>query len=68
MFLIVGRVGDLVQMTPDGGLRLIGLCPNNGVEPVASFADVSVPSEEIYGAGAEAQELRHPRVVVVVLG
>ena len=68
VFLIVGRVGDLVQMTPDGGLWLVGLCPNNGVETVASFADVSVPSEEIYSAGAEAEELRDPRVVVVVLG
>ena len=33
----------------------------------AAFADVGVATEEIHRAGAEAEQLRHPRVVVVLL-
>ena len=67
MFLVIVRIGDLVQMTADGRLRLVGFRPDHGVESVASFADVGVAAEEIHRAGAEAEQLRHPGVVIVGL-
>ena len=67
VLLIVRRVGELVQMTADGGLRFVLFGPNNGMKSFPAFADVGVASEEIHRAGAEAEQLRHPRVVVVVV-
>ena len=67
MLLVVVRIGDLVQMTADRGLRFVRFGPDDGVQSFASFADIGVASEEIHRAGAEAEQLRHPGVVVVVL-
>src|SRR5207249_2794167 len=68
MLFIVGRVSNRVQMTADHRLRLVGFGPNNRMQSVASFANIRVAPEEIYRAGAEAEQLRHPGVVVVLLG
>ena len=54
MFFVVRRIGDLVQMTADYGLRLVGFGPNHGVKSVASFADISVAPKEIYSSSSEA--------------
>ena len=67
MLLVIVRIRNLLQMTADRCLRLVRLGPDDGVQSVASFADVGVTAEEIHRAGAEAEQLRHPRVVVVVL-
>ena len=50
------------------GLRFVPLRPDHGVKPALALADVSVAAEEIHRARAEAEQLRHPRVVVVLLG
>src|SRR4051812_27007889 len=67
MFPVIVRVGDLVEMTADRRLRLVRLRPDHRVESVLAFTDIRVTSEEIHGPGSEAEELRHPGVVVVVL-
>src|SRR6202011_3082769 len=67
MLLVVGRVGDAVQMTSDGRLRLICLRPNNSVQSLAAFSDIRVTSKEIHRARAETEQLRHPGIVVVLL-
>ena len=38
VFLVIRRISDLMQVTADGGLRLVGFCPNNGVEPMSKAA------------------------------
>ena len=56
-----------MQMTADHRLRFVRFGPDHGVKSFAAFADIGVATEEIHRAGAEAEQLRHPRVVVVVL-
>src|SRR5215469_3996548 len=53
-------------MTAQRGLRLIALCPYYGIEPFFTFTYVSVAPEEIHRARPEAEQLRHPRVVVIL--
>src|SRR4051812_22837240 len=57
-----------MEMAADGRLWLIGFGPDDGMKPFAAFADVSVAPEEVHGPGAEAEELRHPGVVIVIPG
>ena len=67
MLLVIGRVSDRVQMTADRRLRFVRFGPDHGVKSFAAFADVSVAPKEIHRAGAESEQLRHPRIVVVCL-
>src|SRR5258706_6790945 len=64
---IVRGIRELLQMTTERGLRLFLLGPDNRVESALTLANVSVASEEIHRAGAEAEQLRHPCIVVVFL-
>src|SRR6266487_3804189 len=67
MFLVVRGISDLMKMTADDGLRFVRFGPDHGVKSFAPFADVSIAPKEIDRAGAEAQQLRHPSIVVVRL-
>ena len=67
MFPVIVRIRELVQMTADRGLRFVRFGPDDAVQSFLALADVGVAAEEIHRAGAEAEQLRHPRVVVVVL-
>ena len=67
MLLVIRGIGDRLKVTSDHGLRFIRLGPNHGVQTFFAFADVGVAAKKIHRAGAEPEELRHPRVVVIVL-
>ena len=54
MFLVVGRVSNLMEITANHRLRFVRLGPDNGVKSVAAFTDVGVTPKEINRAGAEA--------------
>ena len=54
VLLVIGRIGNLLQVTADDGLRFIRLCPDDGVQSFATFSDVSVAAEKVDRAGAEA--------------
>src|SRR5262249_44407494 len=66
LFEIIG-ISELVQMAADGGLwfRLFG--PDNGIKSFFAFAYIGVAPKEIDRAGAEAEQLRHDGVVIVLL-
>src|SRR2546425_556432 len=54
-------------MTANGGLRLFLLSPNRAVQSFLATADIDISPEKVDRPGAEAKQLRHDRVVVVVL-
>ena len=58
-------LGEILQMAAERGLRFVLFRPNHRVESAFAFADVGVAAEEIHRAGAEAEQRREPRVVVV---
>src|SRR5204863_5631408 len=68
MLPVIIRISDLVQVAADHGLGLLRFGPNHGVQAFAPFADVGVATKEIHRARPESEELRHPGVVVIVLG
>ena len=59
------RVGKLLQVAADYGLRLVVLGDGDGLEAVAALADVGVAAQEIDEVRALQQQLRHPGVVIV---
>ena len=63
---VVLRVGELLQVAADYGLRLVVLGDGDGLEAVAALAHVGVAAQEVDEVGALQQQLRHPGVVVVV--
>ena len=54
VLLVIGRVGDRVQMTADCRLRFIRLGPNHSMKPMAALAHIRIAAEEIHCAGAKA--------------
>src|SRR5438093_11754091 len=67
MPLEIVRVVQLLQMTAERRLRFILFRPDDRVEAALALADVGVAPEEIHGTRAEAEHLRQPGVVVIVL-
>ena len=68
MLSVIGRIGDLVQMTADRRLAVPPVRSRPRHEILPAFADVGVAPEEIHRARAEAEQRRHPRIVVVLFG
>ncbi len=66
--VVIFRIREAVEVAAEGGLGLVALGPDDGVEAVVAGGDVGVAAEEVDRAGAEAEELGHPGVVVVLLG
>ena len=66
VFLIEIRICVAVQVAADHRLRLRPFRPDDTAQPVMIRADIREAPEEIHRPGAEAQQLGHDRVVVVV--
>jgi len=65
VFGVVARVGEALEVGANGGLRFLALGPDDGIEAGGTGGDVGVAAKEVDRAGAEAEELSHPSVVVV---
>ena len=64
VFREIARVSEFLERGADGRLRLLRLGPHGGVD-TALRTDPCVAAKEIHAASAEAEQRRHPRVVVI---
>jgi hypothetical protein len=67
MRLVVIGIGVFVQIAADHRLRLVPFGDPYRLD-VALLADPSIVADEIYEIRAEQQQLRHDRIIVVLLG
>ena len=65
---VVTRVGELLQMTADNGLRLIWFRPDYRIESLGPTADIRIAAKKIHRTSAESKQLCEPRIIVVSLG
>src|SRR5438477_224960 len=65
MLLVIGRIGDRMQMTSNDRLRFVRLGPDNGVQTLPTLAHIGIAPEEINCPGPETEQLRHPGVVII---
>ena len=68
VLLVIVGIGDAVKMAADDRLWFVLFRPDDGVQAVLAFTNVGIATEEIDRAGAEAEQLRRDRVVVLLFG
>ncbi len=64
--VVIVRICELVQITSDHCLRLIRFRSRNGLEAIITSRNIYILPHEIYHVGAVQQELRHPRIIIVL--
>ena len=67
VLLEIVRVSQPMQVAAQRRLRLLLLRPDHRFQPTLARADIGMATEEIHRPGTESEQLRHPRIVVIVL-